>query len=223
MNSKKDVTPTAQEHQPTMTVVINHFQEVGELKTLLKGLEPDIHKLIGEEVRTLVATRKGRSVGNIVCKNTQLCQSEEAPCTSKRCRTCPLLAKEGETFDINGLTVTVPPGQHCKKKNIIYLGQCQLCLDKDENAYAGKSMQKFSNRINGHRSHFKPDDLDSIDKSAFSLHAHEHHQDNFDLNNYKMMIYKATNNACNLHRLESVTIDSLRTNILGLNRMNTQK
>ena len=84
-------------------------------------------------------------------------------------------------------------------------------------------MQKFSNRVNGHRAHFKAGDLDVIEKSAFSLHAHEHHQDNFSLNNFKMMIYKTTNNPCNLHRLESTTIESLRTNILGLNRMNTHK
>ena len=135
----------------------------------------------------------------------------------------PCITTELTSFNINGVTITTPPGQHCKKKNIIYLGQCQLCLEKLENTYAGKSMQKFSNRVNGHRSHFKPGDLDSIDKSAFSLHAHEEHQDNFDLNNYKLMIYKSTNNPRNLHRLESVVIGGLRTNILGLNRMNTQK
>ena len=84
-------------------------------------------------------------------------------------------------------------------------------------------MQKFNNRVNGHRSHFKPDNLESIEKSAFSQHAHDEHPDQFDLNNYKLMIYKKTNNPRNLHRLESITIGELHTNILGLNRMNTIK
>ena len=170
-----------------------------------------------------MASRKGISIGNVVCKNAQLCEAEEPPCTSKRCLTCPLLASEGETFSINDKSVRVPPGQHCTQRNIIYLGQCQLCLNKDENTYAGKSMQKLSSRVNGHRSHFKADNIDAIEKSAFSLHAHEQHPDDFSLDNFKLMIYKSTDNPRNLHRLESVAIESLRTNIMGLNRMNTQK
>ena len=84
-------------------------------------------------------------------------------------------------------------------------------------------MQKFHKRMNGHRSHFKPDDQESVEKSALSLHAQEVHKRDFDLNNYKLMIYKNTNNPRTLHRLESLAIGELRTNILGLNRMNTQK
>ena len=42
-------------------------------------------------------------------------------------------------------------------------------------------MQKLSSRVNGHRSHFKADNVDAIEKSAFSLHAHEQHPDDFSL------------------------------------------
>ena len=67
------------------------------------------------------------------------------------------------------------------------------------------------------------DNSDVIEKSAFSQHNIESHPENFDMNNYKFMVYRKTNNHRNLHRLESTTISGLRTNVWGLNRMHTQK
>ena len=158
----------------------------------------------------------------LVCKHAQLCESEPEKC-SGRCKTCPILMKPGDTLTINDKTVTAPPIQSCKHRNVIYLGQCQLCHQKDENTYGGKTMQIFKNRVNGHRGCFKVDNLETVEKSALSQHNLEKHPENFNLNNFDMMIYKKTNNPRNLHRLESTTISGLRTNVWGLNRMHTQK
>ena len=76
--------------------------------------------------------------------------------------------------------------------------------------------------MNGHRACFNINDRDAIEKSALALHAFENHPDNFDLDNYKFMVYKQVN-PINLNRHEAITIGTLRTGVLGLNRMKIQK
>ena len=83
-------------------------------------------------------------------------------------------------------------------------------------------MQRLHQRVNGHRSHFDLNNPESIELSALSLHAYNKHLDNFDINNFKFMVYKQVKPQ-SLNRQESMTIGSLRTNVLGLNRMNIQK
>ena len=82
-------------------------------------------------------------------------------------------------------------------------------------------MQKFHKRVNGHRSSFKTDDLEAIEKSALSKHNFEQHPQNFDLKNFKLLIEKKVQ-PINLNREESKTICSLRMGVLGLNRMKIQ-
>ena len=67
-------------------------------------------------------------------------------------------------------------------------------------------------------------DLKVIEKSALAEHNYKKHDSDsdFDLNNYKMMVYN-TVNARDLNRQESRLISELRTNVMGLNRMNIKK
>ena len=80
-------------------------------------------------------------------------------------------------------------------------------------------MQKFHERVNGHRSDFNFNDYK---KSALSLHAFEHHGDRFSIDNYKFAILKECNPR-SLNREEFRYIEKFRTNCLGLNRCKVER
>ena len=86
----------------------------------------------------------------------------------------------------------------------------------------GQTQQRLHQRINGHRACFVKDDLDTIEKSALALHAHEVHPDQFNLDIFNFTILDSVNNR-SLDKRESRAIGELRTNILGLNRKKIQK
>ena len=128
------------------------------------------------------------------------------------------------SFTVNGKTIKPLRGRNCKSRNVIYVAQCSLCVSMCEliNAYGGQTVQPLHKRVNGHRACFNINDSDAIEKSALALHAFENHPDNFDLDNYKFMVYKQVN-PISLNRHEAITIGTLRTGVLGLNRMKIQK
>ena len=77
--------------------------------------------------------------------------------------------------------------------------------------------------MNGHRIYFNMDKNQKLwEKSALSKHAYECHQDNFSLENYRIMVYKQ-GCSTSLNRLESKTINENRLDVLGFNRMKIQK
>ena len=78
-----------------IAAVFNYFQEIGEVKSLLSSMQMDIKKLAGEDASVLVTTRRGRTIGNTMCKNSELCEPDDMKCTNKRCKTCPLLLEPG--------------------------------------------------------------------------------------------------------------------------------
>ena len=149
--------------------------------------------------------------------------SNTQKCGAPRCQSCAVMCDVGESFTINNKVIKAPSrGYNCKTRNAIYVAQCQLCIGENENGYSGQTTQPTHKRINGHRSCFNIDNEEVAEKSALALHAYEKHQDNFSLNNYKFMIVKNCSPRA-LNRLESRTIGELRTNVIGLNRMNIQK
>ena len=217
--------PVTKNKKELLTAVVNYSEEVKEIKQLLSNIKPDIKKLIGDDVDILVTSRKGTTLRNTICKNSSLCQPQLKICSSNKCKTCPMLVNQGESMVINGKDISTKVIQTCQHKNAIYIGQCQRCSAEDENTYAGKTMPQINYRMNIHRGCFKFNDLEKIGKSAFSQHNIDSHPENFGFNtdNFKLMVFKTTNNPRNLHRLETITINELRTNVWGLNRMYTQK
>ena len=228
-NSKPEETDTGE----TLTLVVPYFQELEDLKSFISSLDSDIKTLSGSSTRTIVASRKGRSVASTTVKNGQLCKSSPAKrkgsgqqCGAKGCKTCPLIAKDAEMI-IGGTTVKSQEGLTCKSKNVIYMAQCKLCHEDDKktgelSVYAGQTQQPLHKRINGHRSCFK-NDAESWEKSALSKHAFEEHFDeNFNMSIYRITAYKQCP-SINLNRLESKTINEFRLGVLGLNRMKIQK
>ena len=138
-------------------------------------------------------------------------------CGGRRCKSCALLGNMGDTLHINGRTLTVKKNLNCKSCNVIYVAQCTLCakvLTADD-TYTGQTGQPFHKRANGHRACFaNPEDFSAVEKSALSLHSYNEHLDNFDLNNFKFILHDQTR--------EQQHIGELRTNVMGLNRMNVQ-
>ena len=217
-----------------LVAVVDYFKEFDELKTLLKDIKPDIYQLIGGNVEVLVAARRGASIGSQVVKNRQLCElpTEDIStqkCGAGKCQCCPSMCNMGDKFNINGMTVVVKKKLNCKSKNVIYLGQCQLCdWVFSDNTYTGQTVSEFHNRVNGHRSCFayvknEPDKIDLVkaEKSALALHSSIQHSKNFNLNNFKFILHDQARPR-DLNRREARHIGELRTNVMGLNRMNVQ-
>ena len=126
---------------------------------------------------------------------------------------------------VNGITVPTPNRNfNCKTRNTIYLAQCSLCDDvtQTERDYVGQTLQPMHLRINGHRNCFAPEDPETIEKSALALHASEKHPENFQLGIFDFMILDSVHPQ-KLNKCESRAIGELRSNVLGLNRMNIQK
>ena len=216
--------------KPVITAVFDYFQEIKELKTLLRTLEPDINRLLGEPINVLVATRKGPSIRNRVVKNRSLCEhsTEEGPgtsqrCNARKCKSCPQMIEEGQSLLVNGLRVK-PSGKHtCKSKNVVYVAQCTICEGKPvDSAYVGQTQQKFHQRANGHRACFVDDDPDTIEKSALALHAKEKHPDQFNMRIFRFAIVDSVQGGA-LNKREARAINEYRTNVMGLNRMYIQK
>ena len=97
-----------------------------------------------------------------------------------------------------------------------------MLLCTSEHTYVGQTQQPVHKRINGHRACFVADDPPTIEKSALALHAAEAHPDVFNIDIFNFMILDSVNPR-QLNRKESVNIDKLRTNVIGLNRMYVQK
>ena len=94
--------------------MVDYFQEIQQLKSLLDEVHPDINKLVGEETSVLVSARRGMSIGSTVVKNGQLCElcdgtrvMASQKCGARKCKSCDLLGNMGESISVNGREVTV--------------------------------------------------------------------------------------------------------------------
>lgn len=199
------------------------------MKRVVAELQDDINQLIGP-TRITFAARKRRSIGNRVLRNGAICNQPRAVnddgswsqrCNGTRCQSCKLMAEVGEVFVINGMDLKVPSGYDCKTKFVIYCAQCTICqrLISMDDSYFGQTMNKLHQRINGHRSEFNNDDYLA---SALSMHAYEHHPDNFTLDIYKFCVVKSVH-PLRLNREEFKHIEKFRTNCIGINRCKVQR
>ena len=228
-HSQEEVTP------PKTTVVfpVQYFSELPQLKAVLRDIESDIEVLLGP-TKIMIAAKKGRSIGNNVLRNSAICRapledsSERVQkCNAPRCLTCKHMCKAGDVFIVNDQSLKVPAKFNCKTRNCIYVAQCKLCSQISEadyqvvfeDTYFGQTMQKFNQRVNGHRSCFKIEDRN---KSALSMHAFEHHEARFSIDNYKFAILKECDPR-SLNREEFKFIERFRTNCLGLNRCKVER
>ena len=208
-----------------------YFKEVKELKKLVHSLKEDIAALVGE-TRIIFALKKHESVKDNVVRNRALSRGitrtndptekhpETQACGGKGCKTCPLVFGPTEKVMVNGKEVFLDKKLSCKDKNVIYLAQCSVCVERarSESTYFGQTSTEVRTRFNGHRSSFKIDNINSYTKSALSQHSFDYHPDKFGLEFFKVGFVKQCR-AENLDREEHRLISLFRTNIFGINRM----
>ena len=196
------------ENQDQIVFSIKYFQEIKELKKLVRSLEPDIKQICGD-LNVIFALRKSSSIGNRVVRNRKLStsssdssstdtssstaslipqQTSSQSCGHPKCQTCPNLFDSNERILINGTELFLDQSLTCKDSNVIYVAQCSIC--PDNSTYFGQTVNPFHIRMNGHRSHFKIDSSLSFEKSALSMHAFLCHKDFFSMNIYKLGVVK---------------------------------
>ena len=204
--------------------VVDYFNELNQLKTLLREMDDDLKHLVGDDVNIMVAARRCPTIRDRVVKNKQFITTDNTvsdtliPCSSKRCMTCPIYLSVGSVI-INSIEFVISKKFNCKTENCIYLAICNICKERGcgDNAYVGQTTQPLHKRMNGHRSCFVRSGV-QMEKSALSLHAHQEHLDNFSLKNFSVTVLcQASPQA--LDRQESFYIEKFRTNTRGLNRM----
>ena len=104
-------TPTQPEEAPPSTTNIvfpvHHFFEMPQLKVVLKDIETDIQALLGP-TKVVVASKKGRSIGNRVLRNSAICRTpgedksdRVQKCNAPQCLTCKHMCSAEEEFIIN--------------------------------------------------------------------------------------------------------------------------
>ena len=193
-----------------------HFDGISEFKTMVRSLNTDISKLIGD-TRIMFAMKKGRSIGSALMQNKNLSNvesiSNSQQCTSRGCKQCPLVNNE-EAITINNKVINIPKHLNCKTRNAIYMWVCKLCGQNKE-VYFGRTIQESRQRTSGHRACFT--NSEKWENSALSMHAKDVHQNEFNLDNFTISVVKKVSPQ-NLRREEFKIIDKYRTNSLGLNR-----
>ena len=149
-------------------------------------------------------------------KNKQLCslQTElvNQKCNAPNCQQCPLV-NTAKQITVNNIPVQKQKNLNCKSRNVLYLWQCQLCID--ENSYMGRTIQKSHERTNTHRSCFT--DSSKWEASALSMHAKSVHPHSFDLSHFKITLLKKVSPQ-RIRREEFKFIDKYKTRTLGINR-----
>lgn len=194
-----------------------YFDGLNDFKKVIKEVSEDIQTLIGD-TKLIIATKRGRTIGNALVKNKNICMSQDSDlpnqkCNASGCLQCPLV-NQSNTLTINGKPLLVQKALNCKSQNIIYAWKCKLCNKED--VYIGRTIQKSHKRTNGHRGCFNSE---KWQKSALSMHAMDIHKTNFSLSNFEISIVRKVSPQ-QIRREEFRLIDKYRTNALGLNRYN---
>ena len=139
----------------------------------------------------MLVQSKNASLGNPLGPTT--------PCKgSGNCQCCKVVSNKDYVYGPNQKTIKTAKGQ-CKTRCLIYHARCVLC----EKVYAGKTVQKLHERVNGHRNkyydclNYKGDrrDLDEEDH-ILGLHLFFHHnqRDRMSFNkNFKFTILERCN------------------------------
>ena len=187
---------------------------MNSFKQILKDCETDLKSIIGD-TKIIMAVKKNPSIGNSTVKNKHLTTDtpllESQKCGSANCKQCPLVNTKNVVM-INNIKVKPCPTLNCKSRNVIYLWECQLCVD--DNGYFGRTIQKSHERTNTHRGCFTEAKWED---SALSMHARTVHGENYDLKNFRITLVKKCSPQI-IRREEFKHIDKYRTRIKGINR-----
>ncbi len=88
-----------------------------------------------------------------------------------------------------------------------------------KDTYFGQTVQKFHEKVNGHRA---CSTTEKYKESALSLHAMENHPEQFNMEIYKFAVVKECDPRA-LNREEFRRIEKFKTNCMGLNRCKVER
>ena len=198
----------------TLTFPLFYFKDIYSFKKILSDHQDDLQQIIGN-TRIIMAIKKNPSIGNATVRNKLLSFENELltnqKCGATSCRQCPLV-NTNATATVNGLQVKAAKSLNCKSRNVIYLWQCLICENDD--SYFGRTIQKSHERTNTHRRCFSEEKWED---SALSMHSHHKHEEQFNLENFKITLVKKCSPQ-RIRREEFKCIDKYRTKTRGINR-----
>ena len=201
--------------EDVLTFPIFHFQELSQFKKIIQDASEDLQQVIGD-TKVVMAVKKNPSIGNSFIQNKSLSIEdklfENQKCNTTNCRQCPLVNTSQQTL-VNNIRIPISKRLNCKSQNILYLWQCQLCLEDD--SYIGRTIQESHKRTNTHRGCFSING--DWESSALSMHAKEKHGENFSLSNFRISLIKSVSPQ-RIRREEFKLIDKYKTRTRGMNR-----
>ncbi len=134
---EESVTENTQSESPeTVVFTVQHFQELPELKKLLRETEEELHPLTGP-LKITVATKNGVSIGNWVIRNSAIgkvkddnqgSEGRSQKCGAGGCKTCTHMSRGGDKMVINGLELTIPPRFSCKRPETVFMLRHVNCV-----------------------------------------------------------------------------------------------
>ena len=197
----------------TLTFPLFYFKDIYSFKKILSDHQDDLQQIIGN-TKIIMAIKKNPSIGNAAIRNKLLSFDEKQlnnqKCGATNCLQCPLV-NTSATATVNGLQVKAAKTLNCKSRNVIYLWQCQIC--ETDNSYFGRTIQKSHERTNTHRCFSE----EKWEDSALSMHSHNNHEEQFNLENFKITLVKKCSPQ-RIRREEFKCIDKYRTRTRGINR-----
>ena len=194
----------------TLTFPLFYFEDIYSFKKILSDHQDDLQQIIGN-TKIIMAIKKNPSTVRNKVLSFENKQLENQKCGASNCLQCPLV-NTGATATINGLQVKTAKSLNCKSRNVIYLWQCQIC--ENDNSYFGRTIQKSHERTNTHRRCFSEEKWED---SALSMHSHNNHEEQFNLENFKITLVKKCSPQ-RIRREEFKYIDRYRTRTRGINR-----
>ena len=201
-----------------------YFKNTDKLRDLLHNLSDDIIIVTGDDnVKPILANKRGNNVGDKITRNKDLCSSsaitprtrpQNQKCNARNCKSCQLISDTFAPVITSSYSHAVPETLNCKSRNVIYIAQCRLCTNS-QGSNTGQTQQPLHKRINNHRSDF----YNQPHKSALAYHSTQQHGGTLQLENYRFAILQQTR-PTNLNRLENLYMAKFRCRTLGLNRSN---
>ena len=198
----------------TLTFPLFYFKDLYSFKKILADNKDDLQQIIGN-TKIIMAIKKNPSIGNTTVRNKLLSFEDKQlinqKCGATNCLQCPLV-NTSATATVNGLRVKADKTLNCKSRNVVYLWQCQIYENDD--SYFGRTIQKSHERTNTHRRCFSEEKWED---SALSMHAHNNHEEQFNLENFKITLVRKCSPQ-RIRREEFKYIDRYRTKTRGINR-----
>ena len=162
-----------------IALVVTYRPGLTKLSSIVRKHLPILH--ISEKLRKaipnpLVAHKRPPNLRDLLVRAevktpTPPTPGDNAPCGSRRCKTCQLIKRTNTvTSNTTGRRYTIRNQFTCKAKNIVYMISCDMCNMQ----YVGETENALHIRMNGHRSDITTKKLDKPVAAHFNQPNHSY-------------------------------------------------